>query len=169
MKTVKTWLPTLMIAITVIVQSTLLTRISVFGVTPDLALILIVFFSNRTGSMKGQISGFAAGIIEDIISLAPIGFHAFIKTVSGFLFGLTRGKLFLDPVFMPLVLTAGATLLKYLLAALLGVLFVSPGLLEPVFNAKMGIEIGLNAVISPFLFGFLKLFKAFKRVKKDDF
>ena len=119
--------------------------------------------------MKGQISGFAAGIIEDIISLAPIGFHAFIKTVSGFLFGLTRGKIFLDPVFMPLLLTAGATLLKYLLAALLGVLFVSPGLLEPVFDAKMGIEIGLNAVISPFLFGFLKVFKAFKRVKKDDF
>jgi len=121
------------------------------------------------GSMKGQISGFAAGIIEDVVSLSPIGFHAFIKTVSGFLFGLTRGKIFMDPVFMPLVLTAGATLLKYLLAALLGVIFVSSGLVEPVFTAKMGIEIGLNALISPFLFGFMKLFKAFKRVKKEDF
>lgn len=169
MKSLKTWLPSLIIALTVIVQSTLLSRVPIFGVTPDLALILLIFFSNRMGSMKGQISGFAAGIIEDVVSLSPIGFHAFIKTVSGFLFGLTRGKIFIDPVFMPLVLTAGATLLKYLLAALLGVIFVSSGLVEPVFTAKMGIEIGLNALISPFLFGFMKLFKAFKRVKKEDF
>jgi rod shape-determining protein MreD len=169
MKSLKTWLPSLIIALTVIVQSTLLSRVPIFGVTPDLALILLIFFSNRMGSMKGQISGFAAGIIEDVVSLSPIGFHAFIKTVSGFLFGLTRGKIFMDPVFMPLVLTAGATLLKYLLAALLGVIFVSSGLVEPVFTAKMGIEIGLNALISPFLFGFMKLFKAFKRVKKEDF
>lgn len=169
MKSLKTWLPSLIIALTVMVQSTLLSRVPIFGVTPDLALILLIFFSNRMGSMKGQISGFAAGIIEDVVSLSPIGFHAFIKTVSGFLFGLTRGKIFMDPVFMPLVLTAGATLLKYLLAALLGVIFVSSGLVEPVFTAKMGIEIGLNALISPFLFGFMKLFKAFKRVKKEDF
>ena len=168
MKTVKIWLPTLIIIFAVILQSTLLNRIAVWGVTPDIALILIVFFSNRFGSTRGEISGFASGLIEDFISLSPLGFHAFIKTLSGFLFGLTRGNIFLDPVFMPLILTAGATLLKHLTAGLLGAVFVAPDLLEPVFTAKLGIEIGLNAVISPFLFGILKLFKNFRRVKKDE-
>lgn len=168
MKTVKIWLPTVLIIAAVILQSTLLSRVSVWGVTPDIALILIVFFSNRFGSMRGEISGFASGLVEDFISLSPLGFHTFIKTISGFLFGLTKGNIFLDPVFMPVLLTAAATLLKHLLAALLGALFVVPDLLEPVFTAKFGIEIGLNALISPFLFGILKLFKIFKRVKKDE-
>ncbi len=169
MKTIKIWLPTLLIVIAVLLQSTLLNRIAVWEVTPDLSLILIVFFSNRFGSLKVEISGFAAGLVEDFISLSPLGFHTFIKTLSGFLFGLTRGKIFLDPVFIPVVLTAAATLFKHLIAGLLGAIFVAPDLLEPIFTAKMAIEIGLNAIISPFLFGILKLFKVFKRVKKDEF
>lgn len=168
MKSVKIWLPPLLIVVAVILQSTLLNRVSVWGVTPDIALILIVFFSNRFGSMHGQISGFASGLVEDFISLSPLGFHAFIKTLTGFLFGLTRGNIFLDPVFMPLLLTAAATLFKHLMAGLLGAIFVAPDLLEPIFTTKFGIEIGLNAVISPFLFGILKLFKIFRRVKKDE-
>jgi len=168
-KSVKVFLPTILIILAIIIQSTLLSRIAVWGVTPDIALILIVFFSNRYGSLRGQISGFASGLIEDFISLSPLGFHAFIKTLSGFIFGLTKGRIFLDPVFIPLVLTAAATLFKHLMAGLLGVIFVAPDLIGPVFTLKLGIEIGLNAIISPFLFGLLRLFKIFKRVKQDEF
>ncbi len=167
MRSIKTWVPTIIIIAAIVFQSTLISRIAPWGVTPDIALILIVFFANRTGRMKGEITGFAAGLVEDFLSLSPLGFHAFIKTLIGYLVGLTRGKIFIDPVFMPLILITGATLFKYLFGGLLGAIFISPQMMEPVFSVKMGIELGINAVLSPFIFAFLKLFKAFRRTDKD--
>ena len=167
MRSVKTWLPTAIIIAAIVIQSTLVSRIAPWGVTPDIGLILLVFFSNRTGTLKGEVTGFFSGLVEDFISLSPLGFHTFIKTLTGYLYGLTRGKFFIDPVFMPLILITAATLFKYIMGGLLGAIFVSPELMEPVFSVKMGIELGLNAILSPFIFALLRLFKIFKRTDKD--
>ena len=102
---------TLLLGIAVILQSTVLRFVALKGVKPDLALIVMVFVAVRRGSMSAQVSGFLAGLLEDILSLAPVGFNALLRTVLGFFYGLTAGSIFVDPVLMPVLLQQSVKLL----------------------------------------------------------
>jgi len=157
----KTWLPSLIIVICVVIQSTLLRNISILNVTPDIALILLVFFSNNRGSMRGQIAGFASGIVEDFLSLSPMGFHAFIKTVIGYLYGFTHGKIFIGPIFMPMIFVGVATFTKSLLGFIIFSIFLKE-YSATLFDYKFLIELGENVFLAPFIFAFMGLFKIFR-------
>jgi rod shape-determining protein MreD len=156
-----------LIALAVVLQSTLLHWVAVRGVIPDLGLIVLVFVAIRRGSMTAQLSGFASGVVEDVLSLSPLGFHAFIRTVVGFLYGLTEGSIFVDPIFMPVILIIIATLFKALISSLLVVFLSIPAAGFGVFAGPLWIELGYNAVLAPFLFAALGLLKALKPRDKE--
>jgi rod shape-determining protein MreD len=162
-----TLLTLLMLCIAVLLQSTILGRIAIASVRPDIALIILVFVSLRRGSMVGQTSGFAAGILEDFMSVSPLGFHPLMRAVIGYLYGKFSGSVFVDPFLMPMVLTAVATLLKGLISGLVSTLFgiTSAGFLY--FAGRVWIEMGYNAVLSPFLFAALNLIKTFRQAEKE--
>ena len=166
MRTVKVWIPPVVLIACTLLQTTLLRRVTVRGASPDLALIFLVFFANNLGSMKAQTAGFLGGVVEDVLSLSPLGFHALIKTIIGFLFGKTKGKIFVDPIIIPIVLVLVATLLKALLGVLCIALF-RISVLDGVFNLKLWIEMGMNAFLAPFIFAFMRLFKVFKRAERE--
>ena len=160
-------LSTGMIALAVVLQSTLLHWVAIRGVIPDLGLIILVFVAIRRGSMTAQLSGFATGLIEDVLSLSPLGFHALIRTVVGFLYGLTVGSIFVDPILMPVLLTIIATLFKALISSLLVSFLSIPAEGFSVFTGPLWIEIGYNAVLAPFLFALLGLLKVLKPQNKE--
>jgi rod shape-determining protein MreD len=162
-----TLLATLFCGAAVVLQSTLLHRVALRGVKPDLALIILVFTAVRRGSMTGQVAGFASGILEDLLSLSPVGFHALTRTLIGFLFGRMEGNIFLDPILMPLLLTVIATVLKGLVASIAVALFAiaAPGF--RVFAGPLWIEVGYNAFLAPFVFALLGLVKALKPRDKE--
>jgi hypothetical protein len=62
-----------------------------------------------------------------------------------------------------------ATLFKALFGAFLGAIFLPEGVEMVVFSSKFWIELGLNALLAPFLFGILKLFKMFQLRDKGGF
>jgi hypothetical protein len=66
-----------------------------------------------------------------------------------------------------MILTAVATLVKGVLAGLVSALFgiTSSGFLY--FTGRLWIEMGYNAVLSPFLFAGLNLLKVFKQSEKE--
>jgi len=156
-----------LIALAVVLQSTLLHWIAVRGVIPDLGLIVLVFVAIRRGSMTAQLSGFVSGVVEDVLSLSPLGFHAFIRTVVGFLYGLTEGGIFVDPILMPVILIIIATIFKALISSLLVAFLSIPAAGFGVFTGPLWIELGYNAVLAPFLFAALGLLKAFKSRDKE--
>jgi rod shape-determining protein MreD len=157
----------LFLVVAVLLQSTILGMIAIGGVRPDLALVILVFVSLRRGSMVGQVSGFASGILEDFMSVSPLGFHPLMRAVIGYLYGIFSGAVFVDPFVMPMILTVIATLLKGIIAGLVSAIFglSSSGFLY--FAGRLWIELGYNAVLSPFLFAFLNLFKVFKQAEKE--
>ncbi len=160
---------TLLLGLAVIIQSTLLKWAAFRGVKPDIALIILIFISIRKGSMTGQTSGFISGLIQDILSLSPLGFHAFYRTVLGFLYGLTVGSIFVDPVLMPVILVVVGTLIKGIISSLLVTIFAIPAAGFIVFGGRLWIEIGYNAVLAPFLFAILNLFKSLKPREREEF
>jgi rod shape-determining protein MreD len=160
-------LSTGMIAVAVVLQSTLLHWVAIRGVIPDLGLIILVFVAIRRGSMTAQLSGFATGVVQDFLSLSPLGFHAFIRTLVGFLYGLTVGSIFVDPILMPVILTIIATLIKGLVSSVLVSFLSIPAQGFSVFTGPLWIEMGYNAVLAPFLFALLGLVKVFKPQNKE--
>ena len=155
------------LAAALLLQSTLLERVAIRGVKPDLVLIILVFVSLRKGSMAGQLSGFISGIFFFFFSLAPLGFHAFSRTLIGFLYGLFEGNIYLDPVFMPLIVVAMATLIEAILSSLVVVIFSISTTGYGSWGVRLFIEVGYNALLSPFLFALLGLIGALKPRDKD--
>lgn len=140
-----------------VLQSTLLRFVEIAGVAPDLVLVVLVFLANKNGSMTAQLAGFAAGVVLDVMGLAPLGFYALIYTVIGSIFGITRGKMFVDPIFIPVLLAVVAMLVKALLALLLGSLFSIEALLGQVFTSAYLIEIAYTGLAAPVAFALLGL------------
>jgi rod shape-determining protein MreD len=110
--------------------------------------------------MTGQFSGFFYGIALDILSAAPLGLNAFVRTIIGALAGLMKGTFFLDVFLLPMLLCASATLIKalilFLLSLFMGGLVPSYPLAAPTLWAEMA----LNTFTAPFLFAFLKRFSS---------
>jgi rod shape-determining protein MreD len=153
--------------ICILLQTTILGKIAIRGVRPDLAMLVLVFVSMRRGSMVGQVSGFASGFLEDLMNVSPLGFHSLLRTVIGFLYGLLSGNVFIDPFLMPIVLAVVATILKGILSGILSAIFgiAASGFIT--FTGRLWIEVGYNGIIAPFLFALLNLFKVFKQADKE--
>ena len=146
--------------IAALLQSVLLFRLTIYGAVPDISLCILVFSAYVNGTMSGQFTGFFSGLFYDFLSISPMGLHTFIRTVIGALGGLLRGMFFLDKVILPMLLCASATILKALLLFGLHLLFtgIVPAYL-PLTTPVFWVELLLNTLIAPFIFGFLKLFK----------
>jgi rod shape-determining protein MreD len=158
----------LLLGAAVLLQTTLLPFVAVRGVKPDLVLVILVFVSIRKGAMTGQVSGFLSGLAEDFLSLSPLGFHALIRTCMGFFYGLTAGNIFVDPILIPPVLVVIATLFKGLASSILIALFSLPAAGFAAFAGPFWIELGYNALLAPFFFAALGLFKALRPKDKDE-
>jgi len=157
----------LIMAACIALQSTILGKIAILGVRPDLALIVLVFVALRRGSMTAQVSGFAAGIVEDLVSASPVGFHMLLRTLIGFLYGIFSGNVFVDPLLMPIVLSIAATIIKGIIAGLVSLLFGLQGSGFMYFAGRLWIEAGYNALAAPFLFALLNLLRVFKQAERE--
>ncbi len=71
----------------VIVQSSILSLVVVFGGTPDLVLVALVAVALLRGSVFGAIAGFWAGFLLDTATLDTLGVSALLLTVAGFWIG----------------------------------------------------------------------------------
>lgn len=142
-----------------VLQSTVLSFLQIAGGTPDLVLLGLVFVGNKNGMMAGQITGFIAGTVLDVMGLAPLGFYAFVFLVLGALFGITRGKMFVDPIFIPLLLALVAVLLKALLALLVAGVFGIGGVRETLFASQFAVELAYTTLLGPIVFGALGLLR----------
>jgi len=149
------------ILIAALLQSTVFSRLALYiRVVPDLALVILVFSAYVNGTMTGQLTGFFSGFLMDFLSAAPLGFHAFVRTLIGSLAGFIKGTFYLDFFFLPMALCAGATAFKALVYFLLHLVLAGAVPLYNVFGLDFWIEMGLNTLLAPFLFAFLKLFSS---------
>ena len=128
-----------------------------FKVSPDFSLIMLVFFSFRYGRSTGQLSGFASGILEDFLSLSPLGFNAFIKTMIGFLSGLFHDRIVMDPILFPFITLVVITFIKGIFSFLLIDIFNISISNSAVFSRIFFLELIINALLAPILFQLMRI------------
>lgn len=75
-------------------------RLDLWGATPDVVLLFVLWVAIQHGRVAGAIAGFLAGFALDAI-YGLWGIHMFVKTLIGFLIGLldmTDSHVFIRPV-----------------------------------------------------------------------
>jgi rod shape-determining protein MreD len=93
------------------VQTTIGPLMGVLGVAPDLVLIVVVCWAVVMGSQEGMMVGALGGLLLDLMSGAPLGMHALVLALIGYLAGLASFSPIHSRVVIPAIIMAGSTVL----------------------------------------------------------
>ena len=95
-----------------LLQSTLLQKISIGSITPNLLLVLCVSMGLMRGRKSGLWTGFFSGLLVDLFYGSVFGFYALIYMYAGFFSGYAFRIYYDDDIKVPMVLTAIMDLLR---------------------------------------------------------
>ncbi|OPX87917.1 MAG: rod shape-determining protein MreD [Pelotomaculum sp. PtaB.Bin104] len=143
-----------------ILQSTVLGYIAVYGIKPDLILLLAVFNGFLLGPRQGAFLGFAAGAVTDLFTGSYIGLNAISKMVAGYLAGICGERFYQDNALVlsgiTFVCSIAGLLVDYLMLLSLGIqVNIFYGLFRVILPAAL-----YTAVLVPILYG--RVFRYFK-------
>ncbi|HEX6782449.1 MAG TPA: rod shape-determining protein MreD [Solirubrobacterales bacterium] len=94
----------------VIVQLSLFSQVTLFGVSPDLLPALVVVLGLLGGSLTGAVCGFSAGLLLDCLLIVPLGGGSLVLLAAGYLAGLFRERFEIHSPLVPPLLCMGLTL-----------------------------------------------------------
>lgn len=155
--------------VSVLLQSTLLEYVAVYGVIPDVILIIILFISLKEGSKWGEIFGFFTGMLIDFLSLSPLGFFALIYCTIGFIMGLTNRNVSTDSLLTQIVFLIMALLIKFALSIFLIMLFSIETTSLSFISRNLPLEIAYSTIIVPFFFAITNRITQLGRSKRTGF
>ena len=101
-----------------VLQVMIAPHVAIFGVTPNLLLLVVITLAFVEGSSAGATVGFIAGLLMDLLSTGPIGAWALVMSVVGYLSGSLRRNLFAEGWLAPVtvgIITALVADFAYLL------------------------------------------------------
>jgi len=156
--------------ISIIVQGSLLSKISWNGVIPDLTLIVVISFAIHSGESRGSVFGFIAGMLQDFISLKSLGACCISKTSTGFLTGHFKDNFRNSNLLTPVILIIISTCINESVHLLFYFALGTGRVLPPDFVEKVLIQLLLNLVLAPFfLILFINLSKLFSQRYKTRY
>lgn len=85
------WVSVFLLALAL--QSTVVARIAIAGVLPDIVLLALFVFSIRYGTFLCIITGFLLGLCQDVYSPSVLGQNALCKTITSAFCGLFNERL----------------------------------------------------------------------------
>ena len=139
----------LVVLTALIVELTLLTRLRVAGVMPNLMLLLAVAAGIVGGPVKGAVVGFGSGMAVDLFLQTPLGLSALVFSMVGYAVGTAQTGILRSswwiPVVTALVASAGGELAFALTASVVGD--------TSLVTARLGLIIllvgAMNALLAP--------------------
>jgi len=100
----------LLFVIAALLQTLVVSRVSVLGVGADLFLIFTVIVALSHGSMWGAVFGFVAGVAADIAYLQPLGLRALVYVVTAYSLGVLAARFGAGSLWVVFLYTGGASL-----------------------------------------------------------
>lgn len=143
------------------IETAILSNISALPVVPDLLLLSTIYFSLVNGRTYGQLSGFASGLLLDFVSGVPLGFNCLYRTIIGYAAGFFCGTLDFTGVFIPCVMGASGTIVKFFLIYIISLFFPAVTMAHGIISIYFLFEFVINIILAPIMF---KLFGAFEKL-----
>ena len=100
---------TLLVIIAVVVQETMISQISIFGVNADVTPLVVMSIGLITGSLPGAIVGFFTGLLVDTLLVQTLGITSLLYIVVGYWPGRLRELRDPSHGLVPLAAGAAAT------------------------------------------------------------
>ncbi len=83
----------LLIILALLVQSTVYGRMDLFGIRPDLGMLVLIFVASGSETAECALYGFLAGFLQDVYTPEYLGYNSFAMTLLGFFLGILRETL----------------------------------------------------------------------------
>ncbi len=148
----------LVVIINLILGTTIFPYISVYGVVPNLSLLVVMFIGAYKGRTYGGILGIIIGLINDILFSSIIGINALILFFAGYLVGLVEDRIIKDNTVIPIILALAGTI-YYSFVYYIFMYFISSGLdFFSYAKTKLLIELIYNLAIS------IPVYKIFSKI-----
>ncbi|MFO7549590.1 MAG: rod shape-determining protein MreD [Acidimicrobiia bacterium] len=145
-------LPAVMLVGAIVLQTTLFGRFRLWGVSPDLVMLVVILSALRLSDESVLVLGFAGGLAVDALSTGALGLRALSYTVVAYVAVRTRERADLGP--LTVALWAGLlTLLGVILLVVLGnlsgqILLVGGEALRRIIFVPV-LNFGLALVVAP--------------------
>ncbi len=142
-----------LVIVAIALQSTLLARITLLGVIPQLVLVVVVSLAYLDGERVGVVVGFFGGLLQDLLlPQSVVGLTALIYTLIGYAVGVLRGYSQSDSVWTPVVVVALASATAEIGYALLSII-MGQAWVGPVYTLKIaGLVVVYDTLLTPFVF-----------------
>lgn len=140
-----------LVILSIVIQSVVFPIFFKNAYMPDISLIAIIYFSINFGKNIGQILGFSSGLVLDSLSGVPFGLNSLLRLIIGFLLGFFEGKIFLDKILLPSIMITICTFAKFILLYLISIIYPID-LHINIFSFRYLVELGMNIILTPFIF-----------------
>ncbi|MEY2464235.1 MAG: rod shape-determining protein MreD [Acidimicrobiaceae bacterium] len=95
--------------VVLLVQTSLVAKLSIFGVRGDVVLLLPIVAGILGGSDRGAMVGFASGLAFDLLLQTPFGLSALTYCLVGYGVGLLQGGVLRSTWWIPVLSALGAS------------------------------------------------------------
>ena len=150
-----------------LIETSILSNISILPVVPDLVLIASIYISLLNGRGMGEICGFTSGLLLDFLSGAPFGFNCIFRTIIAYIAGFFGRTINYTGFVIPFVIGLLGTLSKALLIWITSLFYTSIQNYD-VFSMKFLFELIFNALLTPVIFKLISCFKRSLNLYKED-
>lgn len=151
---------TILFLVSLILQSTVFSHLTVAGVKPDLVLVFVVFYALLYGPSEGALMGLVGGLLQDLLFGQDLGMNTLAKLVVGYVFGVLEKKIYKDNILIPMVALFFGTLLNetilYFLRFFSFLMRPTDGSVGNYFLALKSVMLSVaiyNACLAPFIYG----------------
>ena len=99
------------VLVAVLLQVAFFSYLSIFGAPPDFVVVVIAVIGLLGGAVIGAVTGFAAGLLLDVVLLETLGLSSLVLLSVGYLAGRYRESFEIDTAFAPAAVTGALALL----------------------------------------------------------
>ena len=83
----------LLVALALLIQSSMPGKLDIYGIRPDFALLVLIFLSYESSPARVILYGFLIGFFQDIYSPEYLGYNAFTMSLTAFFLGIVKERL----------------------------------------------------------------------------
>jgi len=109
----------LIIALGLLAQSVVAGRFDIYGVRPDLTMLVLLYITSTSNAFEGVLYGFLIGFFQDVYTPEYLGYNALTMSLMGFMLGFVRERVTVEKVMVRILVTFAACIVHDLLYLIL--------------------------------------------------
>lgn len=105
----------LIIILGLLAQSIVAGRFNIYGMRPDIAMLLLLYITAKSNAFEGVMYGFLIGFFQDVYTPEYLGSNALTMSLLGFMLGFVRERVTIEKIMVRIFVTFAACIVHDLI------------------------------------------------------